>query len=151
MNQARWQKMVLTLLMVGILPVFMAGGVFLLNFQASLHQQVEGQLDAIATIQQGRTDNLIEHNQEILASVTSQLPLSAVIKRYISSRSSSDLTLIQKSLAATQAGVKSFQAISILSPQGVRHRPRGVRDHQQAADDGAGHVAAADEGDRRWG
>ena len=112
------QKMVFTLLLVSLLPVFSAGSIFYFSSKASLKHQVQSQLEAIATIQRDRTENLIAQNDQLLGSFTSRQSLVKLIDRYDYFHSKADLALIQQALAETKSGVKSFKAITVLSPAG---------------------------------
>jgi signal transduction histidine kinase len=131
------QKMVLTLLTVGLFPAFLAGGVFYWNSQASLQGQVQSQLESIATIQQNRTENAIEQNRELLGSFTSRSSLVKFIDRYNHQRSKTDFATLQQVLTETKGGAQSFRAISVLSPAGeVLGSTRTERVGQNEAEEG---------------
>jgi len=112
------QKMLLTLMSIGLLPVFLAGSVFYISAQTSLRDRALNQLMAVATIQEGRIEDLITHNQELLDSFTSRLTLRQALDRYNRLHGNTDKALMQRIITETQAGVTSFKVVSVLNPAG---------------------------------
>jgi signal transduction histidine kinase len=112
------QKMLLTLLLIALLPAFAVGGIFFFNTQSSLHQRELDQLSAIATIQQRRVEVLIQQNGEILSRINNRLATRQAIDRYNRTQSRADKAQLQQFVTDTQASVKGFEAMSVLSPAG---------------------------------
>lgn len=112
------QKMLLTLLSIALLPSFVVGSIFFFNTQSSLRQQELDKLTAIATIQQSRIEVLIEQNKEILGRLNNRLATRQAIDHYDRTRSSLDKAALQQFATDTQASVKGFKAVSVLSPTG---------------------------------
>jgi signal transduction histidine kinase len=112
------QKMLLTLLLIALAPAFVVGSIFYFNTESSLQQRQLDKLTAIATIQQSRVEVLIDQNKEILGRLNNRLSTRQAMDHYNRTQNGGDKAALQQFATDTQASVKGFKAVSVLSPAG---------------------------------
>jgi C4-dicarboxylate-specific signal transduction histidine kinase len=112
------QKMLLTLLLIALAPAFVVGSIFYFNTESSLQQRELDKLTAIATIQQSRVEVLIDQNKEILGRLNNRLSTRQAMDHYNRTQNGGDKAALQQFATDTQASVKGFKAVSVLSPAG---------------------------------
>lgn len=116
------QKMVMTLLAIALVPVFLIAAMFFYYVQSLLQTRESDQLNAIASIQKGRVENLIAQNQARLAGYTGRVGLQAYVVQYNAQHGAAQVAagaVLQQSVTSLKAGDAGIEAASLLNPAGV--------------------------------
>jgi hypothetical protein len=118
-NMSLIQKIILWFLCLTLIPVLVVGGLIYAGFSKSINKKVVEQLEYVATIQEHRTEDAIQQNQERLEGLTSRYLFPITLDRYNHLHQPEDRNLLNASINNVKNQITSFKYISILNPSGT--------------------------------
>ncbi|MEJ7642088.1 MAG: ATP-binding protein [Candidatus Nitrosocosmicus sp.] len=111
-------KLVVVFLSVSLIPLFIFALITYLQMEQHIKKESLAKLDALASIQKNRVQNMLDQNAERLTMFTNRIQLKVELENYNKQNSSGSLQFITSLLDSAKSEINSFKDISILDVSG---------------------------------
>ena len=111
-------KLIVVFLTISLIPLFIFAFIIYLQTEQYIKKETLNKLDAIASIQKNRVQNMLDQNIERLVMFTNRVQLKAELDQYNKQNSIQSQHFINKLLDSAKSEIKSFKDISILDTNG---------------------------------